>query len=438
MRPTPRAILLFFAALPLAILPAFVGANLWVVWMAFVGGFMLALGLDVVLGVPKRRLQVDVEAPRQLIIGKPGHVDIHLARGGAGTGSAPVRLMASLSERFEVVKQLKLEVPRGGAVAKVPLLAGRRGVGRIERLWLRWTGPFGLMSRTRVDRLEIDIPVVTDLSPVRAFALAHFTPRESASGLKVERYIGDGTEFEALREYVRGLDPRGINWRQTARHRKLICQEFRAERNHAVVVAVDAGRLMSDPVERIPKVDHAVTAGLVLTYAALHTGDRVGLYSFDAQPRQWIAPLSGAGAFPRLVHHAAQIDYTQSETNFTLGLAELGARLSRRTLVVLLTDFTDTITAELMLDHVHHLARKHKVVFVAISDPTWKALSSNAPRSPSQLYQAVVAQEFGDERAAVLHRLQRMGVICIDAPPSAISTQLVNQYLQVKRREVLG
>lgn len=436
MRPTTRALLIAFAGLPLALLPAFGSAGLWTVWMAWLGGFFLVLAADIVLGLPPRRVATALETPERIQIGEDASATLAIEAEGAG--DLRLEVHPTLSARFESVRPGSTRLTDGRGLADIPLVSLRRGTGVIERVWLRWRGPLGLVARHKVVRFDREVPVVPNLAPVRSLALRYFTPRESAVGLKVERYVGDGSEFEAMREYVQGLDPRGMSWRQTARHRKLICQEFRAERNHAVVIAVDAGRLMSEPVEGVPKVDHAVTAGLVLAYAALRTGDRVGFYAFDARPQQWMEPAAGVAAFPRLSHRASEVDYAEDETNYTLGLAELGARLRRRTLVVLLTDFVDTITAELMIEHVAHLTRRHLVIFVALSDPTWRAVADEEPRGAGALYESVVASEFGHERERVLRRLRGLGAVCIDTPPARVSTDLVNQYLDLKRREALG
>ncbi|MDF1702417.1 MAG: DUF58 domain-containing protein [Planctomycetota bacterium] len=436
MRPTTRTLLFAFGGFPLALLPALGAPALWPVWLVYLGAVGLLLGADIVLSLPPRRIASELETPPQIQIGETGRATLHLAAEGAETLRIDVR--PTLSGRFEPVESGSTRLEDGRGQATIPLVSLRRGRGVVERLWLRWSGPLGLIARHKVVSIDRDVPIVPNLAPVRSLALRYFTPRESTVGLKVERYVGDGSEFESMREYVQGLDPRGMSWRQTARHRKLICQEFRAERNHAVVVAVDAGRLMSEPVAGVPKVDHAVTAGLVLAYAALRTGDRVGFYAFDAKPQQWMEPTAGAAAFPRISHRASEVDYAEAETNYTLGLAELGVRLRRRTLVVLLTDFVDSITTELMIEHVAHLTRKHLVVFVALSDPAWHELAGAAPHTTSALYEAVVAAEFGTEREKVLQRLRRLGAICIDAPPARVSTDLVNQYIDLKRREVLG
>ncbi len=154
---------------------------------------------------------------------------------------------------------------------------------------------------------------------VRLFA------RQAAHGVKVELETGEGSEFHALRELVAGMDVRAIDWKQSARHRKLLAKEFRVERNHPVVFAVDTGRLMSEPMggsaHGAPKVDLAINAALTLAYVSLKLGDLAAVYGFDAQPRGFSGLLSGAGAFPAIQRRMAGLDYSSEETNYTLGLS---------------------------------------------------------------------------------------------------------------------
>jgi uncharacterized protein (DUF58 family) len=272
---------------------------------------------------------------------------------------------------------------------------------------------------------------------VRAVALKIANQPDARSGLKVERYIGDGSEFESLREYVPGLDHRAIDWKASARHLKLLSQEFRAERNHQVVLAIDSGQLMTEPLDGVPRLDHAINAGLLLGWFGLRTGDRVGLVGFDDRVRTWADPLGGVHNFQRLQRLTAEIAYRRVETNFTLALAEVTTRLRRRSLIVLLTDFLDTITAELMVENVQRLAKRHLVLFVALRDPGVERRALAAPRSLTTLHQAVVADDFARERQVVIERLRRSGVHCIDATPAQFSVQLLNRYLDIKRRELI-
>jgi uncharacterized protein (DUF58 family) len=292
------------------------------------------------------------------------------------------------------------------------------------------------MERRKVEKVQVKVPVVPNIGAVRAVALRMLGSQEFLAGLKVERYIGDGTEFESLREYLPGLDHRAIDWKASARHRKLLTVEFRAERNHQVVIAVDSGQLMSEPLAGIPRLDHAINAGLILGWFCLRTGDRVGWTAFDERIRSWTEPVAGATTFPRLQRLSAEAAYRQVETNFTLTIAELSTRLRRRSLIVLFTEFLDTVTAELMVENIRRLARRHLVMFVSLRDPMVETRALVAPSTFSALHEAVVANDFIRERSVVLERLRHAGCHCIDTTPDKFSMAIINRYLEMKRREL--
>ena len=434
--PTSRAIALCAALFPLALLPALVHPRLVGVWIVAAALVAAALGLDALLALAPERLSVEVTPPESLAVGEAGVARVSLRAPRAVRG---VELLLDLHAELAPQPPQRLDLAPGvERHAEVELLARRRGRVTLDEVWLRWTGPLGLARRRRRVPLALTVPVVPNLRPVRAAALRFFGSGELTSGVHVERFVGDGSEFDALVEYVPGLDPRAISWKASARHRKLLSQEFRAERNHQVVLALDTGHLMAEPLLGVPRLDHAVTSALLLAYVSLRLGDRVGLYGFDRAGRAWAEPQGGVGAFPRLKALSAQLDYSADETNFTLGLTELSARLRRRSLVVVFTEFVDTVTAELMIENLSRLARRQLVLFVALRDPALDGAALARPRRLGDVYRAVVASDFVRERERVIARLRRFGVLCVDAAPAQVSARLVNRYIDVKRRELVG
>ncbi len=434
--PTARAIALAAALFPLALLPALVHPRLVGAWIVAAALVAVALGLDALLAVPPRRLEVALDAPESLAVGEAGAAVVSLR---APRGVRAVEVLLDLHPDLVPQPPRTVDLAAGvEARVEVALVARRRGRPTLDEAWLRWTGPLGLARRRRRVALGRAVSVVPNLRPVRAAALRFFGSREITPGAQVERFVGDGSEFDALVEWVPGLDPRAISWKASARHRKLLCQDFRAERNHQVVLALDTGHLMAEPLLGVPRLDHAVTSALLLAYVSLRLGDRVGLYGFDRAGRAWAEPQGGIGAFPRLKALSAQLDYSTDETNFTLGLTELSARLRRRSLVVVFTEFVDTVTAELMVENLSRLARRQLVLFVALRDPALDAAALARPRRLGDVYRSVVASDFVRERARVIARLRRMGIQCLDAAPGQVSAGLVNRYLDIKRRELIS
>ena len=435
--PTARAVALAAAGAPVALVAGLYAGGVWPVAAAW-GGFAAALVLvDAGLGASRRRMEAVVASPRELSAGGEDAVlgvDLAFSR-----GPAPRRaeVAIAVNDRMSAWPGLGTAVvEQRRAAARFRLHAERRGLGRIEALWVRWQGPLGLaFKQRRLDAPE-PIPVTTDIAGAKAEAVRLFA-RDAQHGEKVEFDRGEGSEYQSLHEFEPGMDPRTIDWKQSARHGQLLAKEYQTERNHPVYLVLDTGRLMCEPVESAPKIDRALNAALLMGYACLKMGDRVGLYAFDAKPRVFTKAAAGVRAFPALQAMAARVDYSTEETNFTLGLTNLSSQLDRRALVVIFTDFADSVGAELMMETLSRLTRRHQVMFVVFRDQELEALAHAEPLSPDDVSRAVVAGALLKERQVVLTRLRRMGAEIVEAPLERVGVLLIARYLDLKRRNRL-
>jgi uncharacterized protein (DUF58 family) len=202
-------------------------------------------------------------------------------------------------------------------------------------------------------------------------------------------------------------------------------------------MALDAGRVMSEPFAGQPRIDRAVAAALLTAYVALKDGDRVGFFAFDSRPRASSKPIGGERAFSTLQRVAAGIDYSANETNYTLGISTLAAGLNRRSLIVIFTEFADTISAELMMGAVGTLLERHLVLFVVLRDEELEAFAAAEPLAPEDVSRAVAAAGLLQERRLVLTRLRHLGVHVLEASAAETGPALVNSYLGFKRRGML-
>ncbi|NER06827.1 MAG: DUF58 domain-containing protein, partial [Okeania sp. SIO3C4] len=138
--------------------------------------------------------------------------------------------------------------PGGVHTTAFELTPVRRGMAQIREVWVRWRGPLGLAAKRHREDLNVEIPVTPNTRWVKEEAIRLYA-RDADFGIKAQIDRGDGSEFDALREFVSGMDPRAIDWKHSARHRSLLAKEFRTERNHNIVFAFDTGRLMSEPLD---------------------------------------------------------------------------------------------------------------------------------------------------------------------------------------------
>ena len=433
MRPSPFGIRALALGILIALLPAFGLRQAWPMVPLLWGGFGLAFGIDALLSPRRRELSWELFTPDVLYIGRRDSMTLSVTL--AGERWLPAEVALELSRDLEDQPNVEGALSAEAYEFEWPLVPRRRGAVDVEWATIKYRSPFGLWEWLVDAPLECEIEVLPDLPTVQATALRFFSDPTYRAGLKIERYRGDGTEFESLKEFAQGDDQRAIDWKASARHRNLMTRHFRAERNHQICLALDTGHLMSEPIGGVPKLDHALNAALLLAYIGLASGDRVGLFSFDSRIGPSLPPMGGVSSMAALKQLSSRIEYSNDETNFTLGLSTLSQQLQRRSLIILLTDFVDTVTAELMMENIGRIGQRHLIVFVSLRDPFLTEQLDLAPASVEDLNRAVVARDFLRGREVVHNRLRQAGVYPLDVEPARVGPELINRYLDIKRRE---
>lgn len=435
--PTERAAWLIAAFAPVALVVAAVSPALWVVAPMAAVALVALIVIDGLLAGSCDEWQVI--APADTEVGQPTALDVHarFAKGSASGLEAALEFDPRLAPTGLATFPLLPEPDTSAYSGTVDVRPDRRGTAPITRAWLRWTGPLGLGARQTSQVLDKELRIWPDLSPVRSKELQTFM-RDAATGLIARRIRGEGTQFEALAEYQPGMDRRKIDWKASARHTHLYARENESERNNQIVFAFDCGQAMCEPVDGMPRIDRAVSAALTCSYVALKGGDKVALFGFAQHPQVMTPFVNDSRAFYRLQSAAAALDYDAAEPNFTLALATLTAKLKRRSLIVLFSDFTDPTAAEMMIESIGRLVDKHLVLFVTIADSELETFVEEDPEDITTLARSVTADTLLHQRSIVLQRLRRMGVDVVEAPYDQIGYQLIDRYFMIKNSEAIG
>ena len=410
----------------------------WIVAPAAAVSLLLLVVLDGLLA--GRLVEWRLLAPADCEVGEPLALGLMADIAGRVSSFAPdgaLEIDPRLEPTGRVAFRLRYDTGTESWQGTQDVSPNRRGPAGISAMWLRWAGPLGLGARQVRRPLDHTVRVWPDLSPVRSPELQNFM-RDAQFGLIARRIRGEGTQFEALSEYEPGMDRRRIDWKASARHTRLYARENEAERNNQIVFAFDCGQAMCEPVEGLPRIDRAVSAALTASYVAIKGGDKVALFGFARHPEVFTPFVGDTRAFHRLQSAAAELEYHSEEPNFTLALATLTARLQRRSLVVLFTDFTDPTGAEIMVESVGRLVEKHLVLFVTLEDTELEGLAAKEPQVLEDVAVAVTADTLARQRAVVLERLRQMGVDIIEAPWDRIGYRLIDAYLDIKRQGSIG
>lgn len=406
-----------------AVLPA-----LLALCAAVVADFVLVLREPplVLERVPPDRLVVDAEAEVALVVSNPG--------GTACTAQLFDEVPRSLAPEDPVFRGVSLE-PGASQRLVYGLCPRRRGDHRFGVAAALASSPLDLLRRRTL--LETDAPVRVYPDTSRYLRRDVLDPRAilASLGVRPTRQRGEGTEFESLREYVRGDDPRRIDWRASARRGHLVSRLYQHERSHRVVVAVDTSRLMGaltgggeigDP----SKLDHAIEAALALVYASLTGGDQTSLVAFDSALRASLGPKRQRSDLGHFVEALCPLDSRLVEADYRGLVRDLMVAHRKRSLVVVLTDFAGLDASQLVAPFAL-LARRHRVLVVALRDRVFDGLEGSS-QSEGGLYRRIALDDLAREREEMLARLRRSGLETLDLVPEEVVAPVLNRFLALR------
>ncbi|MEL7449605.1 MAG: DUF58 domain-containing protein [Pseudomonadota bacterium] len=300
---------------------------------------------------------------------------------------------------------------------------------------VRIQSPLGLFAKRRRLALTDRIFVYPNFAAVTKYALQVSEAPLNQGGIRRQRRRGEGLEFHQLREYRDGDTFRQIDWKASARTRKLISKEYQDERDQAVVFLLDTGRRMLTREGRFSHFDHVLNAMLLLSYVALRQGDAVGVYATGDSPR-WIVPRKGVAAINPLLRQIYDLQPAPRAIDFAAAATELAVRQKRRALVVLLTNVRDEDNDDLQAA-VRLLRRRHLVLIASLRESAVDdALAEPVSDLPSALTYSA-ALNYLDARRKTHTDLSASGVYVHDTVCETLPALITNRYLAIKRAGLL-
>ena len=321
--------------------------------------------------------------------------------------------------------------------AQYTVRPGERGDARFGSIYLRYQSAMRVAERWAVAPLDQTVRVYPNLDESKQDTIYLIRSRQIAMEKRHQQQRGQGREFESLREYREGDEWRDICWSATARRGKLISKSYRIERSQTVWLVLDAGRLLRTRVLGLSKLDYAAGAALSLAQVALYSGDRVAMLAYGRRVQQRLPAGRGAGHVRALLEGLAQVKSEELEADHQRAAEALLTYQKRRSLVVWLTDLSETATTPEVIESASRLAHRHLVLFTVIGQPELRELLRERPETPRQMFHHVAAQEIVQRRDVLLRTLRQQGALTLEVDPAHLSSAIVNQYLSAKERSLI-
>ena len=432
---------LFYALLALALIPLLLSWDRpWLRWIALAYNVLLVFGVLIesrFCRLPKG-LMISREFGSRFAMGAETEVHIHIQN----ASSKQVSLML----KDEYPPQMSLNGVREGQVdvdaqstatlvyAVKPPKRGRFEFGQTA---LRFKSRSKLIwCQTKVVE-PVTVKVYPNMRRAREAELKALGARSVVSSHRKTSWRGEGREFESMRDYVRGDELRHISWTATARRGKLTTRQYQIERDQTILIALDAGRLMTARIEQETKLDSAVHATLALFSAAARAGDNAGLVVFGRRIKSYLPPGRGRDHIESALEALYAVEPEMIEPSYPHAFEFIAGNSKRRSLVVLLTDLVDEEGSKELLNSLHILRPRHLPLVVTIADRDLKAVVRQVPSSVKDVFTQSVSEEIIHHREAALRMVESIGGLALDVTAAALAPALLETYLRVKERGLL-
>lgn len=433
MSPAPLLVVLFVLWAVLGATASF-GLLPMRAWLYAGVAIVVAALLDLLRLRRRATPEVVRELPEALPVGIEREVTLHLESGPRRQRVDVFDLHPGGWESTGLPRSLRLP-PDTVSSFGYRLRPTARGDFRFEGVQLRLLSPWRLWRQSRVAGVPQMVRVFPNFAPLARFALLSAEQASRMVGAHLRRRRGEGTDFHQMREYRVGDSLRQIDWKATARARKLISREYQDEKNQQLIVVLDTGRRMLARDGTLAHFDHALDASLVVSYLALRQGDAVGLFATGGEQR-WVAPQRSLGAIDTLLRASYDLQPQPVATDYLAAATGLSLRQRRRGLLMLVTNLRDEDSEDL-LAAVRMLQRRHLVVVASLRERAIdEALAGPVHELPDAL-RAAAAARYLAQRAAVHDALRHQRVMVLDVTCEQLPAALVEKYLAIKRDGML-
>lgn len=323
----------------------------------------------------------------------------------------------------------KIVTPAGG-VERDPftLLAVRMGPQAWPVVPARLLGPLGLAWWSREFRPSLQMAVAPD-TLIRARA----RPRGNPAGARPRRVIGAGSELHQLREYVQGDSLARIDWKATARARRLVTREFSEDQHLDVLVAIDAGRLSRVRAGRLDRFGVYANVAARFAEIVVPNDDRIGMIVFADRPLAVCPPDRGLPAVMRIRRTLAQLAVQSAESDPLAAAVRIRGMLQHRGLVVLLTDLDDASVADQLTRAVQLLSPPHLVVVAGIRSSDIAELAQREARDWLDPWVALAAEEHEARALSQRALLRKLGAPVIAANEALLEQKVLAEYEFLRR-----
>ncbi|MEM9445035.1 MAG: DUF58 domain-containing protein [Verrucomicrobiota bacterium] len=325
-----------------------------------------------------------------------------------------------------------------------------RGSFLIDNCQVEVCSSMGFWAKRKKTPLKCEIRVYPNLDEEKAVISALFNKR-MFSGLHVQRQVGQGREFEKLRDYIPGDSYDDISWKATAKRRTPVTKEYQIETEQQIYVVLDCSRLSSRKsslrrgASKLKQtgpqrnyLEKGVETAMLLNIAAENQKDAFGIVTFSDQVENFIRAGHGRATFMACRDALFQVQPKLVAPDYQEVCTQLRTKVRKRSLLVFITSLDDVGVMDQLLAGVQILRSKHLVLICYLQPKKIEPIfAGHAVSSGSEVYERLAGHMAWKQMHEVENKLLSQGVLSVGVEFQSMASEIVSQYLNVKRRQIL-
>ena len=325
----------------------------------------------------------------------------------------------------------------GKSLLRYTLTPKKRGIYSFGKIRCFTRTVLGLVERRYSLGSAEDVKVYPSYMMLNRYELLAMSNNLTEMGIKRIRRAGNNTEFEQIKDYVKGDEYRSINWKASARRNQLMVNVYRDERSQQIFSVIDKGRVMQQSFRGMTLLDYSINASLVLSYVAMRRDDKAGLITFADKMDTFVTPSKRAGQIQLLLESLYAQETMFGESDFSNLCVNVRKLVSKRSLFIIYTDFSGITALNRQLTYLKLLSQWHRVLVVFFEDAEMNDYIRSPKQSTEEYYQHVIAEKFANEKRLIVSTLRQHGIYSVLTTPDKLSIDVINKYLEMKQRQIL-
>ncbi|MED3575298.1 DUF58 domain-containing protein [Cytobacillus praedii] len=432
--PTKR-LLWLFTLLSIALIIVSIWDISWTFLLTMNILILIASLLDLLFSANKKELSFKRIAPAEMERGISYQVKIEIMNNSPY--SLSFRLIDGIPQSFIQQFPLKGNVSMQSTVlAAYEVIAPVRGEYRIDKIYFRYSSPLGLWEKQITIEQDDSVKVIPDLTETKQY-LENAQKFLLYEGVKIRKQQSGVGEFAKIRSYVVGDDPRNINWRQTAKLREVMTNEYEPEHGKHVTILIDCGRMMGAELKKGNRLEKSLEAAITVAAAALQKGDYVSVLAFSKDVKVFVPAGKGMAHLQTILQAVYSIEVDAAESNYAAVLHYLETMQKKRSFILLFSDVRTFLHEESALSYLKRIRQRHLFLMIGIEDRTLQKRIQMQPENTQMAMIKSIAQQQMLFKKKEKNKWEKQGLQMIEAREERLATAAVSSYIDIMNRNLL-